>query len=84
MPLFIAPVGVLSILHKEADLAVARAARADGVPVILSTASSTTMEDVAASWKDRRVGFSFTGPATTSWRQAFWPAQNGRAIRRLS
>ena len=48
VPVMIAPVGVLSILHKEADLAVARAAQAHGVPIILSTASSKTMEDVAA------------------------------------
>ena len=47
VPVMIAPVGVLSILHKDADLAVARAARAHGVPVILSTASSKTMEEVA-------------------------------------
>src|SRR5262245_23450664 len=39
-PIFLAPVGVQSILHKEAELAVARAAKALGIPMILSTLSS--------------------------------------------
>ena len=47
-PVLLAPIGVLSILHKEAELAVARAAGPLGVPMILSTASSATMEQVAA------------------------------------
>ena len=46
-PVMLAPIGVQSILHKEGELAVARAARALGVPMILSTVSSYTMEAVA-------------------------------------
>lgn len=46
-PFMLAPVGVLSIAHPEAELAVARAAAATGVPVILSTVSSFTLEEVA-------------------------------------
>ncbi|GIH64876.1 lactate 2-monooxygenase [Microbispora siamensis] len=70
-PLALAPIGVLSIMHPEAERAAARAAAATGVPFVLSSASSTPMEDVAAAmgdgerwfqlyWgKDREVTLSF-------------------------
>ncbi len=41
-PVLLAPIGVMSILHKEAELAVARATGPLGVPMILSTLSSTS------------------------------------------
>jgi isopentenyl diphosphate isomerase/L-lactate dehydrogenase-like FMN-dependent dehydrogenase len=47
-PFLLAPVGVLSILHADAELAVARASKATGVPMVLSSAASTPLEDVAA------------------------------------
>ncbi|GAB3904806.1 lactate 2-monooxygenase [Microbispora bryophytorum] len=74
-PLALAPIGVLSIMHPEAERAAARAAAATGVPFILSSASSTPMEDVAAAmgdgerwfqlyWgKDREVTLSFLSRA---------------------
>ncbi len=46
-PFFLAPVGVLSIAHPEGELAVARAAAATGIPMILSSAASRSLEDVA-------------------------------------
>ncbi len=46
-PLLLAPIGVQSMLHPEAELAVARAARALGIPLILSTVSSSPLEVVA-------------------------------------
>ena len=46
-PLMLAPIGVQSIVHPDAEVAVARAAASLGVPFILSTASSKTMEEVA-------------------------------------
>jgi isopentenyl diphosphate isomerase/L-lactate dehydrogenase-like FMN-dependent dehydrogenase len=46
-PIMLAPIGVQSIVHPEAEVAVARAATSTGVPFILSTASSKTMEEVA-------------------------------------
>jgi lactate 2-monooxygenase len=48
VPFLLAPVGVLSIVHPDAELAVARAAKATGVPMVLSSAASTSLEDVAA------------------------------------
>ena len=48
-PFLLAPVGVLEIAHPEADLAAGRAAAALGVPFVLSTVSSCSIEVVAAA-----------------------------------
>jgi isopentenyl diphosphate isomerase/L-lactate dehydrogenase-like FMN-dependent dehydrogenase len=61
-PFLLAPIGVQGILHADADLAVARAARALGIPMILSTASSRTIEQVAAEMPD-----------APRWFQLYWP-----------
>ncbi|MTE18806.1 alpha-hydroxy-acid oxidizing protein [Streptomyces sp. TRM43335] len=61
-PVLLAPVGVQSILHPDGELATARAATSLGVPMVLSTASSHTIEDVA--------GASGDGPR---WYQLYWP-----------
>ena len=62
-PVLLAPVGVLSIVHPDAEAAVARAAAALGLTMIVSTASSTTMEDVAAA-----------APDAARWYQLYWPS----------
>jgi len=62
VPFLLAPVGVLAIAHPDGELAVARAAAAQRVPMILSTAASATMEDVAEANGD--------GPR---WYQLYWP-----------
>src|SRR5690606_5921088 len=46
-PVLLAPIGVQSILHPDGELATARAAAAEGVPMVLSTASSYSIEEVA-------------------------------------
>lgn len=61
-PVLLGPVGVLSIVHADAELAVARASATTGVPMVLSTVSSTAMEDVAAALGGQ--------PA---WYQFYWP-----------
>src|SRR5260370_42700594 len=48
-PILLGPVGVQEIVHKDADVASARAAASLGLPVVLSTMSSRTIEDVAQS-----------------------------------
>ena len=60
-PVALAPVGVQSILHPDAELAVARAAAALGLTMTLSTVSSFSMEEVAAAG---------AGP---KWFQLYWP-----------
>src|SRR4051794_4294163 len=61
-PLLLAPIGVQRIVHPEGELASARAAAQLGVPVVLSTASSTAMEDVAEAMGD-----------APRWYQLYWP-----------
>jgi lactate 2-monooxygenase len=64
-PVMLAPVGVMSIVHDEAELAVARAARELGLPMVLSNAASTAMEDVASELGD-----------SPRWFQLYWPTDN--------
>ncbi len=47
-PFLFAPIGVLSIVHPEAERAVAGAARATGVPMVLSSAASMSLEEIAS------------------------------------
>jgi lactate 2-monooxygenase len=67
-PVMLAPVGVLEIVHPEAELAVARAAAAAGLTMVVSTASSNTIEDVAAQ-----------APDASRWYQLYWPADRDLA-----
>lgn len=60
-PLLAAPVGVLELAHPEADLAVARAAAAAGVPMVFSSQASVAMEACAAA-----MG------AAPRWFQLYW------------
>ncbi|HEX2418198.1 MAG TPA: alpha-hydroxy-acid oxidizing protein, partial [Micromonosporaceae bacterium] len=46
-PLLVAPIGVLELAHRDADLAVARAGAALGLPVIFSTQASRSVEECA-------------------------------------
>jgi lactate 2-monooxygenase len=83
-PLALAPVGVLSIMHPDAEPGAARAAAAQGVPFILSSASSTPMEQVAEAmggaerwfqlyWaKDREVTGSFLARAKAAGYSALF------------
>ena len=61
VPFFLAPVGVLSAARFEADLAVARAVTSSGVPWVVSTAASTSMEKIAQA-----MG------STPRWYQLYW------------
>src|SRR5206468_11699037 len=51
-PFLLAPIGVLSIAHPDGELAVARAAKATGVPLVLSSAASHSIEEVAEAMGD--------------------------------
>ncbi len=48
-PFMLAPIGVQSIAHADAEVAAARAAASLGLPFVTSTAASRTLEDVAAA-----------------------------------
>jgi lactate 2-monooxygenase len=60
-PVFFAPVGVLGIVRPEAEVAVAQAAAALKLPMVLSSASSKTLEEVAATLGD-----------APRWFQLYW------------
>src|SRR4051812_4364284 len=60
-PLLAAPVGVLELAHREADLGVARATGALGIPFVFSGQASTPMERVAADMGD-----------APHWFQLYW------------
>ena len=62
-PLLLAPIGVQAILDPDGELATARAAAAVGVPMIASTNSHFTMEEIAAAG----------GPDAPRWFQLYWP-----------
>jgi lactate 2-monooxygenase len=51
-PLLLAPIGVLEMAHRDADVAVARAAAAEGVPMIFSSQASRPLEECAAAMGD--------------------------------
>jgi len=61
-PLLLAPIGVQAILDEEGELATARAAAAVGVPMIASTASHFSLEEIAAAG----------GPEAPRWFQLYW------------
>ncbi|HKB52144.1 MAG TPA: alpha-hydroxy-acid oxidizing protein [Solirubrobacterales bacterium] len=61
-PLMLAPIGVQKVLHEDGELATARAAAALGVPMIASTASAYTLEEIAAA-----------GGEAPRWFQLYWP-----------
>jgi L-lactate dehydrogenase (cytochrome) len=81
-PLLLAPIGVQKVLHDEGELATARAAAAVGVPMIASSASHFTLEEIAAAggpaprwfqlyWaNDRRLMESFVGRAERAGYEA--------------
>jgi len=74
-PFLLAPIGVLSIACAEGELEIARASAATGVPLILSSAASHSIEEVAdvmgdaARWfqlywvNDREIAASFVARA---------------------
>ncbi|PPJ56940.1 hypothetical protein CBER1_02246 [Cercospora berteroae] len=68
-PLLVAPVGVQNIMHSDAEEATARACQKLKVPMILSTAATRTIEQVAeANGNGDR------------WFQLYWPKPQEEAI----
>ena len=63
-PLMLAPVGVQSIVHPDGELAAARAAAALGLPFVLSTAASHSIEQVAEAMGEG-----------SRWYQLYWPRE---------
>src|SRR4051812_32284828 len=64
-PFLLAPIGVLELAHRQADLAVARAARAEAVPMIFSTQASKPMEACAEALGE-----------SPRWYQLYWSSSD--------
>jgi isopentenyl diphosphate isomerase/L-lactate dehydrogenase-like FMN-dependent dehydrogenase len=58
-PFVLAPIGVLSIAHEEAEVGAAKAAASSGVPIVLSSAATHSIEQVAETGAPR-------------WFQLYW------------
>jgi len=66
-PVGLAPIGVQTLVHEDGEHASARAAAAVGLPMAVSTMSTTTMEEIAAAGD---------GP---KWFQLYWPTDRDLA-----
>ncbi|MCU1439443.1 MAG: lactate 2-monooxygenase [Rhodoglobus sp.] len=64
-PVIAAPVGVLELVHRDADLGIARAASSLGIPYVLSSQASVPMEKVALA-----MGGS------PRWFQLYWSSSD--------
>jgi len=64
-PLIAAPVGVLELAHKDADIAVAKATASLGVPFVFSNQASVAMEQTAAAMGD-----------ASRWFQLYWSSSD--------
>ncbi|KAH8431560.1 lactate 2-monooxygenase [Aspergillus melleus] len=68
-PLLQAPVGVQCLFHDDKETGLAEACSEAGVPYILSTASSSTIEEVAAANGDGK-----------RWFQLYWPMSDDATL----
>ncbi|KPI44143.1 putative lactate 2-monooxygenase [Cyphellophora attinorum] len=71
VPFAMAPVGVQRTFNPEGEIAAARAASDQHVPFIMSSASSASVEDVAAA-----------NGSGTRWYQLYWPSNKDYDITR--
>ncbi len=65
VPILLDPVGVLEMVHPEADLAVARAAAAENIAYVFSNQASVPMEQCAAAMGD-----------APRWFQLYWSSDD--------
>jgi len=64
-PFVLCPIGVLEMAHRDADVAVARAAAAESVPFVFSNQASRPMEETARAMGD-----------APRWFQLYWSTSN--------
>ncbi len=64
-PFVLSPIGVLEMAHRDADVAVAKAAAAEGIPFVFSNQASRPMEETARAMGD-----------APRWFQLYWSTSN--------
>ena len=72
-PFVLCPIGVLEMAHRDADVAVARAAAAEGIPFVFSNQASRTMEECAAAMGD-----------APRWFQLYWSTSDELVVSLVS
>ncbi|MDX1567871.1 MAG: alpha-hydroxy-acid oxidizing protein [Longimicrobiales bacterium] len=65
-PFFLSPIGVLEMAHGDADLAAARAAASQEIPLLVSSQASYSMEECAEAAGSESAG------ARRLWFQLYW------------
>ena len=64
-PILLAPIGAIELAHRDADVAVGRAAASCGLPLIVSNQASATVESIAAAMDS-------VAPGSPRWFQLYW------------
>ena len=64
-PFLVAPIGVSEMVHKDADVAAAKAASGEGIPMVFSNQASRPMEECSAAMGD-----------SPRWFQLYWSKHN--------
>lgn len=72
-PILMAPVGVQTIFHDDKETGLSQVCAEIGVPYVLSTASSSSIEEVAKSNGDGK-----------RWFQLYWPQDKGITVSLLN
>ncbi|KZP03497.1 FMN-dependent alpha-hydroxy acid dehydrogenase [Athelia psychrophila] len=76
-PILMAPIGVVGIMHPDAEVGAARAAGRVGVGYIMSTASTRSIEEVGAANAEGALANVNNGGRTGDrWYQLYWPRTN--------
>jgi lactate 2-monooxygenase len=73
-PVLTAPVGALSIIRPDGELAVARAAAGLGIGMVVSTLTSVPLETVASA------GLAAAAGGGARWFQLYWPRNRDLAL----
>ena len=60
--MLLGPIGVQGIVYPEAEVATAVAARETGIPMVLSSAATRSMEEIA----------EVLGDSSHKWYQLYW------------
>jgi isopentenyl diphosphate isomerase/L-lactate dehydrogenase-like FMN-dependent dehydrogenase len=64
-PVMLAPIGVQTLVHPDGERATARAAASIGLPLVVSTAAATPLEEIAEAGGD-----------SPRWYQLYWPSDD--------
>ena len=82
-PFLLCPIGVLEIVNKEADVAVAKAAASVNVPFIFLLRLRSQWKKPQVRWVKAHGGFNYIGVSQMNWLQVLWSGQSVVIAQRL-